>query len=716
VNWNLGSKLSMYTRLSALFFNTYNQPLFGTEIGGPPINGGNAGNGWGQTWSSTVAATYTVSPTFVVDGHFGLTMMDTSVEQPLLDRNVGREELGLPGTNGTRRFEGGLPTFNITSFTAFGSTDSVMPYYRHDPAFQYVANANWIRGRHNIRFGLDISKLDLNENQPQFNGANFGAAGGFGFAGGLTLLNAPGAPSANEYNSFATFLLGMPTSWGRTLQVDDQYTTRTLMASGYVRDQFQASRKLTLSYGLRYEYFPMPVRADRGLERYDFNNNKMLVCGIGDVPRDCGVKLGQRNFAPRLGIAYRPSERWVIRAGYGLNWDPLNLIRMVRTNYPMLLAVNGNSPNSYWYAGRRFEEGIPPIAVPSLGNGVIDIPTNVAVTTVGDQFRRGYVQSWNFTIQRELGRGFVGQVGYVGTRTIRQAGRLDLNAGQIPGRGNLGQPYNLKFGRTVQTAIATAIGHAAYNGLQTTLERRFANGVQLNVAYTWSKAIGVCCNDNSDGNALVQALSYYDLNRAVLAFDRTHNLQITLLAELPFGRGKRFAPNGAAAALLGGWQINTITSFYSGAPFSVYSDSTSLNMTGSQQRADLVGEVRKLGGVGPGQAYYDWRAFAPVREARFGSVGYNILRGPSSFNSDLSLFRNFRVNERFSLQFRGEALNWTNTPKFANPSNNISNLRLLNAGDPNSYSGGVFEITSTAGTGRDGLDERVFRLGLRLSF
>ena len=716
VNWNLGSRLSMYTRLSALRFNTYNQPLFGTDIGGPAVNSGNPGTGWGQTWSSTIAATYTVTPNFVVDGHFGLTLMDTSVEQPLLDRDVGRDELGLPGTNGTRRFEGGLPTFAITSLTSFGSTDSVMPYYRHDPAYQYVANGNYIRGRHNIRFGIDIAKLDLNHNQPQFNGANFGAAGGFGFAGGPTLLNASGAASANEYNSFGTFLLGLPTTWGRTLQVPEEYTTRTGMLSTYVRDQFQASRRLTISYGVRYEHFPMPVRADRGMERYDFQQNKMLICGIGNIPKDCGVKQSRLNFAPRLGIAYRPSERWVVRAGYALNWDPLNLVRLIRTNYPVLLAVNGNSPSTYWYAGRTFDQGIPEITAPDLGNGVIDIPRNVAVTTIGDEFRRGYIQSWNFTIQRELAKGFVGQIGYVGTRTIRQAGRLDLNAGQVPGLGAAGQPYNVLFGRTVQTAIATTIGHASYNGMQSTLSRRFANGVQLNAAYTWSKAMGVCCNENSDGNARVQALSYYNLNRALMEFDRTHNLQIAVLAELPFGRGKSLAKEGVASTLLGGWQLNTITSAYSGQPFSVTSDAASLNMPGNTQRADVVGPIRKLGGTGPGQAFYDWRSFAPVREMRFGTAGYSILRGAAAFNSDLGVFRTFSFTERVGLQFRAEVLNWTNTPKFGLPSANISNLRLSNPADASSYTGGVFEITSTAGTGRDGLDERIFRLGLRLSF
>ena len=715
VNWVAASKLTGYARLSYLRFETYNDPVFGARGGGVPINGGNSGYGWGHTWNGTLAATYVLSPHFILDGNFGYTLMDTNVEPPRLNENLGRDFLGLPGTNGTRVFEGGYPMFNISGFASLGAPDSVTPYYRHDPVHQYVANASWLKGSHNVRFGVDASRLNLNHGQAQFNGANFGASGGFGFAGGPTAI--AGGASPNEYNAIGTFLLGLPTTWGRTLQVPDEYTTRTSQVSLYIRDQWQATRKLTLSYGLRYETFPMPVRADRGLERYDFERNKMLLCGLGDIPKDCGTKQGQLNFAPRLGVAYRPGGDWVVRAGYGLNWDPLNLVRLVRTNYPVVLALNGNSPNAFWYAGRTFEQGIPAVQVPSNGNGVIDMPANFALTTVGSEFRRGYVQSFNFTVQKPVRWGFVGQVAYVGTRSIRQAGRLDLNAGQIPGAGAAGQPYNAKFGRLTQTAIATSIGHSTYNALQATLERRFAKGLLLNMAYTYSKVIGVCCNENSDGNARIQALAYTNLNRALMEFDRTQNFQLTAIYELPFGRGRQLLRSGVASWLAGGWQVNSITSWYSGTPFSVTADGTSLNMTGNAQRADQVKTVvSKLGGIGPGQAYYDWTAFAPVREARFGTAGYSTLRGPSSFNSDLGLFREFRLGEKVQMQFRAEAFNFTNTPKFANPSTNISGLRLRNAADPSSFTGGVFEITSTSGVGRDGIDERLFRLGLRLSF
>src|SRR5262249_47490352 len=160
---------------------------------------------------------------------------------------------------------------------------------------------------------------------------------------------------------------------------------------GYVRDQWQFNPKLTLSYGMRYEYYPFPSRADRGMERYDFVNNKMLVCGLGQVPKDCGTSVSKTHFAPRLGVAFRPGTTWVLRAGFGLNWDPWNIARTLRTNYPVLLVLNGNAPNTYAPADRTFSQGIPLITPPSLGNGIIDIPAQYALTSTGDSFRRSYI-------------------------------------------------------------------------------------------------------------------------------------------------------------------------------------------------------------------------------------------------------------------------------------------------------------------------------------
>ena len=183
------------------------------------------------------------------------------------------------------------------------------------------------------------------------------------------------------------------------------------------------------------------------------------------------------------------------------------------------------------------------------------------------------------------------------------------------------------------------------------------------------------------------------------------------MAELPFGTGKRWARGkGAAQALLSGWQFNGIFSAYTGTPFTVTSSATSLNAPGNSQTADQVKpKVEKLGGIGPDSAFYDPLAFQPVTQARFGTSGRNILRGPGVVNVDVGLFRNFSLTERFKLQCRAEPFNFTNTPHFQNPGTNASNLRLNASGGVQSL-GGFMAITSAVA------DQRQLRFGLRLSF
>ncbi|MGH9661903.1 MAG: hypothetical protein ACRD96_25370, partial [Bryobacteraceae bacterium] len=350
--------------------------------------------------------------------------------------------------------------------------------------------------------------------------------------------------------------------------------------------------------------------------------------------------------------AYRLTDTFIVRAGYGLTNDPFSLQRPQRTNYPVLLIQNITPVNGFQPTG-RLEDGIPRAVVPNLGNGVLDLPGTYAVVTTPTDFKRGYIQSWNFTIQKQLKGGFTGQAGYVATRSTRQLGYLNINAGQVIGAERNGQPLFQRFGRTATTTLSTPFGTNHYDSLQTMLERRFSQGIQLAAAYTWSKAIGF--NDNSDSGPAVHALAYFDRNRVVRGYDRPHNLQISNIIELPFGNGKKWATGGFASTLLGGWQVNNILSFYSGTPFTVSSSGTSLGLPGSAQTADQVKpKVEKLGGVGRGQSFFDPFAFAPVTEVRFGNTGHNILRGPGVASWDFGLFRKFRLSERFGLEFRME--------------------------------------------------------------
>jgi hypothetical protein len=713
VNWNILPKWTAFGRFSINHYDMVNPEMFGA-VGGPEIStaGGNPGAGTGNTYSFTGATTYVFKPNFIVDANFGWTLADTTVEQSRLDENLGRDFLGIPGVNGTNRYEGGWPRFTIgNGYTNLGINNDFMPYYRSDPQYSIVANFNLIQGAHDIRFGTELYFTGMNQLQPEATGALHGAQGGFTFGAGPTQV--VGGPAGNQFNSYGSFLLGLPTEMGRIiLTLPEGYTTRQKNYAVYVRDRWNVTPKLTLSYGTRWEYYPFPTRADRGLEWYDIETNKMLVCGVANVPRNCGVDVSKKLFAPRIGFAYRVTPTFVVRAGYGITFDPFSLQRPLRTNYPVLLIQNITSPTAFVPVG-RLENGLPAAQVPAIGNGVLDVPGTFATITTPEKFNRGYIQSWNFTLQKQLPGDFTAGAGYVATRSTRQLGYLDVNSGQEIGLGNAGRPLMARFGRQAATTLVTPFGTTQYDSLQATVSRRFSKGLQLDASYTWSKVIGYGINSDSGPN-FVQALTYFDMNRVVADYDRTHMFHISQVWELPFGAGRKLASGRVASAILGGWQMNQLWSFYTGAPFSVTSSGTSLNMPGATQRADQVKtNVQTLGGAGRNMWYFDPLAFAPVTEARFGTAGYRSLRGPGLVNWDFGIIRSFKVKEGMSIQFRAEALNVTNTPHFANPGTNVSNMDVTGGVV---RTNGFAEITGVTNLARDGIDERQFRFGLRMRF
>lgn len=736
INYNVSEKFTTYGRFSFLTYKQLNPGALGPLDGvGTAPQGGNTGVGSGETYGVTVAGVYTVNTNFIIDGNVGYTRQGTNSEQGFLDQRVGLDVLGIPGTNGTRDFENGWPRFRISGFANLGVQDSFMPYYRNDPQWQYVSNFNWTKRNHNIRFGFDFARQTLNHLQVEWNGGGNTepTSGGFQFGGGPSQLcltaNAAGTSCSSfqlgntQANSMATFLLGYYTGSGRTFLPEPPIIFRAKAYSFYFRDGWQVNQKLTLTMGTRWEYYPLPEREGRGIERYDFTNNTMKVCGVAGIPKDCGVKLSKRLFSPRLGIAYRISDSFVLRTGYGITYDPVSLARTFRTNYPMLINLNIVPANSSQPAG-LLKDGIPPPEVPDISSGTVPVPGNVSVLTLGDSFKRPYIQSWNLVLEKSIGLGFTASAGYIATRTIGQSGLTDVNAGRVGG-GTASQPLNQQFGRVATTFIQDGIANSHYDSLQTSLKRRFSNGLQLEANYTWSKVIGLVNLGGDNDSALnIRDPNFRNLNRAVLGIDLPHNFQFTGAWELPFGKGKRWlSDNAVGSALAGGWQLSWLFGAFSGRPFSVTASGTSLNAPGSTQRADQVkAEVQKLGGIGTGNPYYDPTAFAPVTTTRFGTAGFNTLYSPGTTNLDLGLFREFRITEGIKLQFRAEAFNATNTPHFNAPGSNASspsrdaagNILLDANGRPRLN--GFMEITSVRSYGREGIDERVFRFGLRLSF
>jgi hypothetical protein len=198
-----------------------------------------------------------------------------------------------------------MPVFDFDTYQDVGITEMYMPYIRKDDQYQTVLNLNWMKGEHNVRFGTDIYYQGLNHTQPELSaGDNFGARGGFRFRGGPTQL--PGGPSGNSFNAWGAFLLGLPDQLGRLNETVAPYTTRMQSYSFYARDQWQVNSRMTISYGARYEYFPVPTRSDRGLERYNPDTNMMKLAASD--PCHAILESQPRRGCSRRGLA-RPSER-----------------------------------------------------------------------------------------------------------------------------------------------------------------------------------------------------------------------------------------------------------------------------------------------------------------------------------------------------------------------------------------------------------------------
>lgn len=700
LNWYSGAKSSLFGRYALFRYRTYDPPALG-EAGGRGVASTFPGSDRGTVHSLTLGGTHVFTPSVLVDGHFGYTEQNQNGHDEFFGRNIGLDVLKIPGTNGPTVRESGFPGFQVTNYEGMGGYIASSPRFRTDRQFQYSANASWTRGAHNFRWGGEIARQHMNHYQPA---GSFGPRGGFNFTGGITALNGGLAP--NQFNSLAAFLLGLPSSFGKSIPTTDFMRTRLTNMGFYVRDRWQLTRKLTFNLGLRWEYYPMVTRVKRGVERYDWTTNQMLIGGLGATPLDTGVELSKKLFAPRVGLAWRAMEKLVIRAGYGISIDPFPLAIPLRSSYPTVIEQSIVAPNTFAPAGRT-ADGIPLPELPDIGRGVLELPPSVTTLTIPQRFDRGYVQSFNFTLQRELRWGFVAQAGYVASRTIRLTNRRVLNAAP-PGGGAAGRPFFAAFRRNVATTLHEPAYTSVYDSLQVQMDRRFRQGFSLGAAYTWSKALGF--GENNDSGLFFNWVEVLARNRSLLSFDRPQNLRLFGIWELPFGRGKARAKAGLPALLAGGWQINGIFSAYSGTPFTVTSSPTPLNAPGNSQVADQVKpKVAILGGTGPGQSYFDPTAFAPVTAARFGNAGLSNLRGPGLVNLDLGLFRTFAVTERLHLQFRAEAFNATNTPHFNNPGTNVSNLVLNSDGSIRSL-GGYTEITSARA------DERQLRFALRFFF
>lgn len=707
VNWQINPKSSMFAKLSYMSADVFSPSTLGIGGGtGLSPGGANSGSGFSQTRVTIggVGYTRTLTPKLLFDANFGIGRNSLKWYESDFARNLG-STLGIPGTNGdgngaygTDSNQAGLPSFAVTGFETFGNPDAYTPELKNDFTFTYVANLSWAVGSHTLRFGVQMLNNRMNEYQPQ---RGFGPRGGFTFTGGVTALK--GGASSNSSNAFAQFLLGLPDSLGKSYQFENPITGNEWQYGSYAQDQWQVSKKLTLNYGLRWEFFPIFSRSGAGMQRYDYLTNNVILGGIDGQPNGAGANSGKLGFAPRVGISYRLNDKTVLRAGYGISNDPYPFTRAMRDPYPVTIAQTVNANSSYVAAG-NFTTGIPGYATvaPVINtNGTAVLPLTAYTKTLpAGTFRRGYVESANATIERTLPLGFDLTASYVLTQTIRQTVYFEANAGQTPGLGAAGQPLYTAFGRKAQTQTILPSSTANYNGLQFNLKHPFKHDVLLTASYTYSKSIDVATDD--DSVPLFNAIPYFSRNRAVSDFNRTHIFDAGFTAELPFGKDHPFLNSpGVVSAIAGGWKINGVVSKYTGLPFTPIASATSLNAPFNTQVANQVkSSVVYPRGIGKFATWFDTSAFAPVTTTSFGTASRNSLRGPGAADLDLGISRLFPITDRFHFELRAEAFNATNTPNFAVPANNASNSNFG-------------QITSTFGSAAD---SRLLRFTGKLSF
>jgi Carboxypeptidase regulatory-like domain/TonB-dependent Receptor Plug Domain len=712
VNWNATSKLSIAGRFSTYPYNNKVVPALGTVLG--PGNGSNTDQ-HGSIYSTSVMSTYVASPNLVIDGVFGFTATNQYLFPPLYTQLYGEDTLKIPNSNiGPLPSAGGVPEFRFQTgnLATFGAGYPALSY--KDPIFQYTGNVTWVRGRHSIRAGIDIMQQHMNHQEVTQTYMNFN--------GGLTGVYCPPTatpatdpncfvggnltpPNVNQFNSFADFLLGTPHDASNSEITENWITLRSWTFAPYFSDTWQVTHKLTAYIGTGWDYLPEPHHADRGFEYYDATKNQYELCGVGGLSETCGTTTQKYLFAPRAGFAYRVTPNTVLRAGYSLAPEQINEVRDGLYNYPATITqtLNGANFNITPVQMTNVANGFPLLNAPTI-TAILPLPTTIGVTTPAKNFKRGYSQSYNFTVQRELPWNLLAQVGYVGTLTVDSHTRYDVNHGDVPGLGAAGEALNVKYGITSQMFEVLPLEHMNYKSFQAQIQKRFENGLQFMAGYTLSRWMGICCDEQGDDNMRILIPKYFDLNRALMPDDRTHNFEMSAIYELPFGKGKQYANTGAASTIAGGWQTNWTLSRYSGTPFTVNAPGDTLNAPGNSQTADQVSQHVAIYGARSTKGYFDTTAFKPVSElASFGTAPINSLRGPGYFNTDFSLFRSFPIRESLKMQIRGEALNLFNHPNFNNPDSGVTD-------------GSGYGTINSTNAGSRLIAERFFRLGMKLIF
>jgi len=647
---------------SSMRFSYRYQRQVGTIVNGSaiPVNGITSPL---LTNNHTISYTHTITPSLVNEIRVGRNYFDSQTVNPFYSdgiRDAGTQ-LGIPGFDADSRFNNpGIPDFNVAGFSGWSASGT--NWFQDDKTWQGSEQISWTRGSHTIMAGAELRKLIT------------GRAAGNSPRGTFTFNN--------SFTGFApaSFILGVPQTLVTPLR-----QVRGVVAEWrdgfFVLDNWQASRKLTLNYGIRYELPTVPY----SVNGYHTLLNADQTAVRPERPPEPGLKFiaaNHKNWAPRLGFAYRLTGKTVLRGGFGIYYNPnqTNSFTFLNGNPPFGTATTYTSDPArptLSLANPTPSDAQNPAPIPNFITDSWHLPT-------------AYMNQWSFGVARELWRNAGFEAQYLGSHA-QHLDRSYFNNTPLPGPGpvNSRRPNRL-FGqiRTINNDLI-----ANYEGVSLILRQRFTRGLQLQANYTWSHTLDVSTDSNGGGAPMDPYNWRRDYGHS--NWDIRHRFVTSYIYDIPFfSRAHR-----AARALFADWQVNGITIMQSGRPFNVsISEDRANTAPGSTQRPDLVRPASSNCNGAHLRSCIDASAFALPALYTYGTAGRNLLRGPHLYSTDLSLFKNIPITERARFQFRAEAFNAFNWPMFGNPASNFSNLATFG------------NITSTS------IDNRVMQFGGKIVF
>jgi hypothetical protein len=610
--------------------------------------------------------TWTVSPTLVGDFRFGYARGDYYTSPPNFGVD-GAAQIGLRNVPNDPSIVGGVPKVNLQGFDAVGRHTST-PQFQTPRSWNPRATFSWNRGAHFVKFGAEFLHVEtrINDLNATVGRMNF----------------------ENRFTNRAVgdLLLGLPSQLALTsFTVMDQGQD---MQFYFVQDDYRINPSLTVNAGVRYEYATPPIEKNNQFSNFDPQTGAMIFAKDGSVFERALIHPDRNNFAPRIGFAYTPWSRMVVRGGYGvffthtvrqgreglLGFNPPYLVdNLLQTGVSGAAAIASAAPF-------RLVNGYPA--------GLLD-PTSLAPTVLrraqDPNQRTPYIQQFNVGVQYELWPDVVLDVAYVGNKGTKLNGFRNLNQRAIVQNADGSQaagarPYPaLGDIQWMENRVSSN-----YKSLQMRLEKRFSKGLSAMVSYTLGEAITDAPDhiSTSGGGAGIDTGVFREpqdgnnlrAERGPAEFDVRHRFVASYIWELPFGRGRRFG-NGWSRGLdlaFGGWQVTGIHVLQSGfALTATLGGSSVLNLGGERRaRPNLIGDPELPASERTLNRWFNTDAFAPAftpSPQAFGTAGVGIMRGPGLANFDFTLAKNFPIGERRYVQFRTELFNAFNHPNFGPP-------------------------------------------------